>query len=200
MTLAPYELNAQPGQLLVVNTDEDSTDSFCDAYVAGVTDCTLREAITYANSTSGTWTITFAANYTFTLGNQLPAVTGTIIINGNGAANTIIQANAAPSIVNYRAFSINTGGNLTLHQLTVRNGRTTFGGGINNDGTLNITNSVLSNNMADSNGGHIYNSSTGILSINNTTISGDAALFSDAGGGVFNDGGTVTVRLQHHPK
>lgn len=105
----------------MVNTNEDSNDGFCDAFVAGITDCTLREAINYANNTGGAWTITFAANYTITLGSQLPVVTNTIIINGNGAANTIIQANAAADTATYRVFHVNTG-NLTLNRLTVRHG------------------------------------------------------------------------------
>ena len=72
--------------------------------------CTLREAITAANSDTasgatagecaagaGADSITFAADYTITLdGSQLPVVTSEMTITGNGAANTIIQANAAP--------------------------------------------------------------------------------------------------------
>ncbi|MBK8619441.1 MAG: CSLREA domain-containing protein [Anaerolineales bacterium] len=97
--------------------------------------CTLREAITNANGDSqlyatagecaagvGSDTIAFAADYTITLvGSQLPAVTTTIIINGNGAANTIVQANANPNTATYRVFQVS--GNLTLDKLTVQNGR-----------------------------------------------------------------------------
>ena len=47
--------------------------------------------------------VTFAADYTITLvGSQLPAIPTGIIINGNGAANTIIQANIAPNTATYR--------------------------------------------------------------------------------------------------
>ncbi|MBK8821796.1 MAG: S-layer homology domain-containing protein [Anaerolineales bacterium] len=189
---------ARAAGAITVNTDTDiiSLDGICS----------LREAITAANTDtasgatsgecaagSGTDVITFDANYTITLGSQLPAVITEMTITGNGAANTIIQANADPNVVNYRLFAVNLGGNLTLDQLKVQNGRTPFGGGILNSGTLSITNSVFSNNIADNNGGHIHNSGTGTVFIENTTISGDAAIRSDAGGAVFNDGGTVTV-------
>src|SRR5215207_2690490 len=77
---------------IVVNTNADAT-------IAGDVFCTLREAITNANSDSDTTggdcpagsgadTITFDANYTITLGSQLPAVNSPIIITGNGEANT----------------------------------------------------------------------------------------------------------------
>ena len=189
---------ARAAGAITVNTDTDiiSLDGICS----------LREAITAANTDTasgatsgecaagnGADVITFDANYTITLGSQLPAVITEMTITGNGAANTIIQANADPNVVNYRLFAVNLGGNLTLDQLKVQNGRTPFGGGILNSGTLSITNSVFSNNIADNDGGHIHNSGTGTVFIENTTISGDAAIRSDAGGAVFNDGGTVTV-------
>ena len=75
--------------------------------------CSLREAITNANTDaatypdcpagSGTDTITFAANYNITLLSEL-VVTSPIIINGNGAGNTILQANASPNMAAYRIF------------------------------------------------------------------------------------------------
>ena len=56
---------------------------------------------------SGSDTITFAADYTITLvGSQLPAVTTEMTITGNGAANTIIQANAAANTATYRVFEV----------------------------------------------------------------------------------------------
>ncbi|NJN79653.1 MAG: CSLREA domain-containing protein [Anaerolineales bacterium] len=107
------------------NADTVANDGFC----------TLREAIINANNDNqsgstdcvagvGADTITFAADYTITLvGSQLPAVTSTVTINGNGVANTIIQANAAPNTATYRVFEVSAGGNLTLDSLTVRHGR-----------------------------------------------------------------------------
>ncbi|MBK8618544.1 MAG: SBBP repeat-containing protein [Anaerolineales bacterium] len=196
--IGAYESSTQFGPTLVVNTDEDSDDSFCDAFFAGVADCTLREAINYANNTSGAWTITFAADYTITLGSQLPAVTNTIIINGNGAANTIIQANASANTATYRVFEVSSG-NLTLDSLTIRHGRCNgscsnlvlVGGGILNNGTLTVTNSTLSSNSSALGGGGISN--YGMLMVKNSILSGNSATSGGGlGGGILN-GGTLTV-------
>jgi CSLREA domain-containing protein len=197
--IGAYESNAQPGPALVVNTNEDSTDGFCDGYLAGVTDCTLREAITYANSLGGTVIITFAANYTITLGSQLPAVTGTIIINGNGIANTIIQANAVPNTATYRVFQVNASGNFTLNNLTVRHGRcngacavsSQVGGGIYNVGTLTINNSLVSTNTAPSDQGGGLMNDGGTVTITGSTFSDNSSY--NAGGAIGNSNTTMTI-------
>lgn len=63
------------------------------------------------------------------------------------------------------------------------------GGGVANHGTLNVVNSTLSGNTADTNGGGIDN--TGTLTVGNSTIFGNSAA---SGGGIDNDGGTATVK------
>ncbi len=162
--------------------------------------CSLREAITAANNDaayggcpagSGTDTITLPAG-TYTLDSELPAVTSTIIINGNSAANTIIQANANPNTSGYRILTVNSGGNLTLNSLTARNGYTPSndGGGVFNSGTLTITNSFISNNSSPSNsGGGVFNDFSATMTTTNSTFAGNS---SNLGGGVYN-GNTLTV-------
>jgi len=76
---------------VVVNSNLD-TQGTCAT--SGTGTCTLRDAITYANSTPGADTITFDANYTITLSGSLPSVTSVITITGNGAANTKIDGNS----------------------------------------------------------------------------------------------------------
>src|SRR5688500_12714913 len=137
--------------------------------------CTLREALTNANTDSqlyattgecaagsGTDTITFAADYAITLvGSQLPAVTTPITINGNGTANTIIQADAAPNTATYRVLEVDTTGDLSLDSLTVRNGRCDGscrthewnGGGLYNAGALTASDVTFSGNTASVRGG-----------------------------------------------
>src|SRR5687768_1217164 len=109
---------------MVVNSNADT--------LADDGTCTLREAITNANGDSqlyatagecaagsGTDTITFAADYTITLvGSQLPVIITAITITGNGAANTILQANASSNTATYRVFEVSATGNLTLGSLT----------------------------------------------------------------------------------
>jgi hypothetical protein len=72
--------------------------------------------------------------------------------------------------------------------LTIRHGRrtNTVGGGINNRGTLTISNNTISENSAF-NGGGIYNSGT--LTITNSTINNNSAAF---GSGIVNTG-TLTL-------
>ncbi len=84
---------------------------------------TLRWAITQANSAAGDDTIDFGGslNGTITLTSNLPSVTDTITINGNGQGNTVIDG------VNlYRPFTFTFGGNsgktLTLNDMTLRRG------------------------------------------------------------------------------
>lgn len=86
--------HANANTSIVVNTDADNvtTDGLC----------TLREAITNANSDSDTTDdcaagsgadlITFAGDYTVTLGSALPDVDGDLTITGNGQKNSIVQA------------------------------------------------------------------------------------------------------------
>jgi len=185
------------GASLIVNTatDEDASNS----------NCSLREAITAANTnadyngctgtgTYGADTITFADGLTpitlDVLYGQLPVVTSVIIITGNGAANTIIQANENPNTATYRVFEVDASGDLTLDKLTVKNGNISanYGGGVYNNGILKITNSTFSGNSTGLGGGGVSNRNT--LTITNSTFSGNSA---GGGGGVFNDTGTTTI-------
>lgn len=184
--------------------------------------CTLREAITNANNDaatnpdctagSGADTITFAADYTITLtGSQLPAITGTLTINGIGptSANTIIQASSCDPInlpggcvptVN-RVFQVSSTGNLTLDMLTVRYGYCDgtcpddhpvggIGGGILNDGVVTIKNSTISNNKTDFSAGGIYSLGASTLTVLNSTIANNST--GSQGGGVWVAKGSVT--------
>lgn len=102
----------------------------------------------------------------------------------------------------------NLGGSVTLTNSAVSNnsasGNTGNGGGLYNvDGSLSITNSVLSGNSSlrtdpSSNldyagGGAIYNNSGGTVTVDGgSSITGNSAV-PNYGGGIFNEGGVVTV-------
>ncbi|MCI2431407.1 CSLREA domain-containing protein, partial [Candidatus Acetothermia bacterium] len=179
------------GANYVVNTTADNTTD--DAF------CTLREAILAANNapantncglgSSADDTITFSVSGTIVLGSQLPAIVsgqGKLTIDGVGRSIIISGNNSV------RVFYVNSGGDLTLQNLTVSNGRADFGGGIGiaNGGTVNITNSTLSSNSATVGGGGIRNSGT--VTITNSTLSGNSADLG-VGGGIYNDHGTVNI-------
>lgn len=195
--------------------------------------CSLVEAITNANNDSqlyatagecaagsGADIITLAGNtYGYAPGtvnppdwSPLPAVSSPITIDGNNAA---IERTGGTT---FRILYIAASGDLTLNNVTLRNGNLNFsygagiyndggtvtinnstisgnstqngsGGGIVNGGTMTLNNSTVSGNSAGNGGGGIYNSGT--LMLNNSTVSGNSA--SD-GGGIYNQGSVTFNR------
>jgi hypothetical protein len=118
-------------------------------------------------------------------------------IVGARAKTTIIDGGKGGTVV-----TVTYGADVTLLDLTIRNGFTTFrGGGIYNSGTLRINRCTISDNVvfvamrfAQRGGGGIYNQ--GKLTIAGSTISGNSASTTYngdsggviAGGGIFNAG------------
>ncbi len=139
----------------------------------------LREKI--ADSTCST--INFNNNYTITLSSEL-TISRNMTIDGVGHTVTISGNNAV------RVFYVNAGVTLNLSNLTVANGNVSSGngGGIYNNGTLNVTNSTFSSNSAGgySSGGGIFNYSGATLTVVNSTFSGNSA--SVYGGGISSYG------------
>ena len=98
-----------------------------------------------------------------------------------------------------------TNGELTLTNCIVRGnkaGENTVGGGIRNENQLTLINTVVTNNTAEGHGGGIYegagnSSGTDFLRITNSTISNNVANTirdnSGAGGGIYDEGGVVTI-------
>ena len=151
----------------------------------------LRDAIGQANSNPGADTITFATSGKITLTTGEIQITESLAVTGNGAANTIIDGNLSS-----RIFDItNTGGDVTISDLTLMNGRTTgddtgFNGGAIqtlSSGSLTINRSVISGNSVggyNANGGAIY-AASGMLIISESTLSRNSAT------GTFGNGGAV---------
>ena len=164
----------------------------------------LFEQITLANATTANDEIVFGTGVTgtITLLSALPQIltttaAGTLTITGPGANSLTISGNNL-----FRIFVVNTGGNLTLNNITVTRGNITGnGGGIFNQGTLAIDSCTISNSTATGNsattggGGGIFNQTGGTLSITNSTISSNTATggtgFAGQGGGISNLG-TIT--------
>lgn len=118
----------------------------------------------------------------------LPAISGTLVINGNGS---IIQRQTGPSSSSLRIFHITSTGNFTLNNLTVQHGRQANGGAIYNQaGILTINNSnVIAN---DGTKGGAINNSGGTLTITNSTIAANTTISGD-GGGIYNFNGNATI-------
>jgi hypothetical protein len=150
----------------------------------------LRQAILDANATSGADTITFAVDGSIILSSTLPNLTDAagLTIDGTGRSITVSGNNAVQVII------VEAGTQLNLRHLTVANGIVDGfigdGGGIENFGTLAVTDCTFSGNWATSVGvgGGIHNA--GILIVTGSIFSGNSAFF---GGGIYNEGAlTVT--------
>lgn len=167
------------------------------------TPCTaaaLISAITLANTTNGTVTLTSGCTYTLTAINNttdnggvgLPVINGRVTIQGSGATITRSTASGTPV---FRIFDVSSAGSLTLNSVTISNGLsnngTQGGGGIFNHGTLTITGSTFSGNAqtasTGTSGGAIDNSGT--VNVSTSTFTGNTA---QEGGGIFNQK-TATV-------
>jgi hypothetical protein len=116
---------------------------------------------------------TYTENLTINTSLRIVGSDATTTIIDGGGVNAVITNNAADAL---------------LSKLTIRNGNATWGGGIDNNGTLTVTNTTISGNSAGYGGG-IYDSGT--LTITNSTITGNSAI--GEGGGIENFG-TLTIQ------
>ena len=172
--------------------------------------CTLREAITSANTNTASGAasgecgaggaldvIGFSVTGTIVLTGALPNMTTAMALNGPGARLLTVSGGNA-----YRVFNVAAGASVTLSHLKVADGSAYSGAGIENSGTLTLSFCVVSDNHAArpnnndpfSVGGGINNTSGGVLNVSNSTISGNSTsnFFGDRGGGI-NSEGTATL-------
>ena len=99
-------------------------------------------------------------------------------INGPGAATVAVSGNNS-----VRDFVVSPGVTASISGLTIENGNYLSVAGVFNQGTLTLSNAVLTGNMALYIGA-IYNSGT--MTLNNSTLSDNYAL--SLGGGIYNSG------------
>jgi uncharacterized repeat protein (TIGR01451 family)/CSLREA domain-containing protein len=183
--------------------DADTGDGICKT---ASNNCTLRAAIQQANAWSGTDAVVVpAGTYTLSItgaGNNSAAsgdldITDSLILSGAGAGSTIIDGGAID-----RVLDIAQGITAQVSGVTIQNGRASGsdgrGGGINNLGTLTLSDSAVINNTSALSslgiaGGGIYHFSSGeanvTLTLNRVTISGNRADSSANGGTNINGGG-----------
>ncbi len=141
---------------------------------------TVTEPITFAASEF----ITLVLN-SLVLGPTIPGTTiAPVQINQPGASVTISGNNL------YTDFTIDSGVTATFNDLVIECGDGVNGGGINNAGTLTITGSSISDDLAITNGGGIY--STGNLTVSGSNFTEDSAQCGD-GGAIYATDSTLTI-------
>jgi CSLREA domain-containing protein len=196
----------------VVNTATDPDSGMAGSCTpnaaanSGLGNCSLRDAIAAVNAANG-GNITFstvvfgstAGAQTITLNSSSGTLTMTgsgVNIAGPGANVLAVSGNNAVQV-----FNISSGATVSISGMTIKNGLSTSsgGGGIYNNGTLNLSSCMLTGNRQTGNGkgGGVYNDTSGTLTVNQCTLSGNMASgnsssASSEGGSIYNSG-TLTV-------
>jgi hypothetical protein len=160
-------LPARAVDLTVLNTNDSGSGSLRQA----IADAGHGDTILFDNSLNG---------QTITLTSGQLLITKNLTISGPGAKLLAISGYNAS-----RVFWITS--TVTISGLTIKEG-SVDGGGINNDGTVTLINSIVSDNTVTGFGGGIWNFGTVILT--NSTISENTA---DGASGIYNVGGTVSL-------
>jgi hypothetical protein len=116
------------------------------------------------------------------------------IFNGIGSDLTIRNSTISDNVSGFMGGGIITEGTLTMENSDIVGNAALFGGGILNgdNGRLTLSNSSLSDNIAHSVGGGLYNS--GAAWIANAKITGNDAV---VGGGIYNFGTVGEVTLSN---
>ncbi len=199
----PYALERLEGRSLLSTITVTNTDDTGPG--------TLRAAIEQADVDISHDTIVFAPSITgtITLLSALPNLSGKIDIAGPGSSDLTVARSSAPGTADFRIFSVPVGAAIAISGLTITGGSVSVagsdgdasGGGIENSGTLSLTDVTISGNTAGQllqypgDGGGIDNSGT--LSIDDATISNNTAVGVSAapgtgeggfGGGIYNSG------------
>ena len=162
---------------------------------------TLRAALTDA-ADFGAGNVTFdptvfATPQTITLASSLSIPSSTTITGATSGSGTtlanLVTVSGGGSSSNFSVFSVASGvTNAAIHNLIIANGyNTTQGGGVDNLGTLTVTNTTFSNNYGGPStlgGGAIF--TTGTLTVAGSTFTGNSAAW---GGAISVERGTATV-------
>jgi hypothetical protein len=182
---------APPYAALTVTNLLDPGSAACEP-----SDCSLRAAISKANSDGVETSIAFGSslNGTLTLASPLPALTD---VNATGiySANYIRISGGGL----YPLFTVDSGAKAGLSHLELVNGKSsTPGAAISNAGELSIMYCIFSNNQSDAGGGAIYNATPGVVDIDVTIFTANQA---SRGGAIYNassvensGAGTMVIR------
>lgn len=197
-----FSLSVQAATFTVNSTadvqDANLGNGICETAVGnGI--CTLRAAIQEANVLGGVNTINVpAGTYNLTIANlSTTNPANNLAVLGTGpAGSVIIDGGNVNQVFNLQ------GGTVSLNNLVVQNGRYVIVGGggacvgaglFIANGTVNISNSLITGNVAvNSTGAGICVMGTGILSLDNSAVSNNSAEQGGAGIRIMS-GGSATI-------
>jgi hypothetical protein len=168
--------------LTVTSALDDGSSGTLRSVIAGAK---KNDKIVFASNLDGD-TITLAA-----ASGQL-AISKNLDIEGPGASLLAISGGNAT-----RVFNVSTGVTLTIGGLTIENGFADQGGGIDNQGTLTLSQDTISANEAKGDslftgiGGGVFNAAGASLSVDHCTISNNQSVGNVGrgwGGAILNEG------------
>jgi len=154
--------------------------------------CSLRAAMQETNGLAGMDTVILPAGIYILTQGQL-AINDALLLSGAGAATAIIDGNA-----NGRIFLIASGlASVDLTDLTLRNGNTIRGAGIQLNGNTptTISRAIIRDNVATNSGGAFTLQTNANLTLVDSTITGNQS-GNSPGGSAFlvNNGVNLTIR------
>jgi len=166
---------------LTVDSTADPGDGVCD-----VGECTLRDAVATIETNGFIYFDPLLAGSTITLGEQIE-ISGGLTIDGT-ALSPPVQVSGGDST---RVFHINSSADVDINGLEITHGGgVVFGGGIYNEGSLQLAESIVSGSNATNIGGGIYNAGT--LYVQDATIASNGTNLY--GGGIYNAGVLTVLR------
>ncbi len=169
--IEPLEARIAPAAFVVTNLSDTASSG------------TLREAIAAANLASGASTIAFKPGLhgTLNLSSGALVITADVTIKGPGSG--AVKVNAGK---NSQVFETGPGA-VSISGLTITGGKTGGSGGdISSTGSLTLDKCVITGGTATSGGGLYFNSSSGVLVVTDSVVSGNSAptQFESIGGGI----------------
>ena len=193
---------------ITVNDAGDGTPVPANCTLTPEGDCTLRAAITAANTSGGDAVITLpdantvannpSTTHNYSLSNangELLLNSGhTITINGAGSTLAIIRLVGASTTSPNRVIHVGATTTADISGIAAEGGFINpggaGGGGILNAGTLNLSDSTVTGNIAEDSGGGVYLQGVS-ATLTNDTIT--ANIGSTGGGGVTMEDGTNVI-------
>jgi hypothetical protein len=160
----------------------------------------LRDAIAAANnSPDPVNTIDFAPGVHGTIGlaTALPDLAQNVSLEGPGAESLIVTRSTAAGTPAFGIFTVGPGVQATLSGLTICHGSAADGGGIDNQGSLVLRDSIVCLSTASDRGGGIFSnpgtSRPGGLVIVNSLIEGNFTSGSSGAAGIDVESGTLSL-------